>query len=97
MHLISHISVQAYVQQLESCRLKLKQLEQELDSVRQQGLYNGGEFGSNNLASAGSVSSGMLVSFRCLFAVTYYSVKCGYSVMKLISSLFYLSYRNKYF
>jgi len=33
---ISDIALQAYVQQLESSRLKLVQLEQELERVRQQ-------------------------------------------------------------
>lgn len=57
----SRLKKKAYVEQLESCRLKLKRLEEELDSVRQQGLYNGGEFSSNDLASASSVNSGLLV------------------------------------
>lgn len=36
VHVISDIALQAYVQQLESSRLKLMQLEQELDRARQQ-------------------------------------------------------------
>lgn len=36
IHVISDVSSQAYVQQLESCRLKLVQLEQEVDHAKQQ-------------------------------------------------------------
>lgn len=36
VHVVSDIALQAYVQQLESSRLKLMQLEQELDRARQQ-------------------------------------------------------------
>lgn len=38
--LLSRIHVQAYVQQLESSRLKLTQLEQELQRARQQVIYS---------------------------------------------------------
>ncbi|XP_027367971.1 transcription factor TGA1-like isoform X2 [Abrus precatorius] len=53
----SRLRKKAYVQQLESCRLKLVQLEQEVDHARQQGLYVGDGLGSNNLDFAGSVNS----------------------------------------
>ncbi|KAK7247472.1 hypothetical protein RIF29_42355 [Crotalaria pallida] len=55
----SRLRKKAYVQQLESCRLKLVQLEQECDQARLQGLYIGGGLGSNNLGFAGSVHSGV--------------------------------------
>nr|XP_027191443.1 transcription factor TGA4-like isoform X2 [Cicer arietinum] len=55
----SRLKKKAYVQQLESCRLKLVQLEQELDRTRQQqeGLYVAGGLCSNNLGFEGSVNS----------------------------------------
>ncbi|KAG5000171.1 hypothetical protein GLYMA_08G140100v4 [Glycine max] len=55
----SRLRKKAYVQQLESCRLKLVQLEQEVDHAKQQGLYIGDGLGSNNLGFAGSVNSGI--------------------------------------
>ncbi|KAG5155348.1 hypothetical protein JHK82_013317 [Glycine max] len=55
----SRLRKKAYVQQLESCRLKLLQLEQEVDHAKQQGLYIGNGLGSNNLGFAGSVNSGI--------------------------------------
>ena len=36
VHVVADIGLQAYVQQLESSRLKLMQLEQELERARQQ-------------------------------------------------------------
>ncbi|XP_068470472.1 transcription factor TGA1-like isoform X2 [Phaseolus vulgaris] len=50
----SRLRRKAYVQQLESCRLKLMHLEQE-------GLYIGDGLGSNNLGFAGSVNSGITI------------------------------------
>ncbi|KAK7311160.1 hypothetical protein RJT34_09112 [Clitoria ternatea] len=55
----SRLRKKAYVQQLESSRLKLMQLEQELDHARQQGMYIGGGLDSNHLGFAGSVNSGI--------------------------------------
>ncbi|KAI4317215.1 hypothetical protein L6164_025105 [Bauhinia variegata] len=55
----SRLRKKAYVQQLESSRLKLMQLEQELERARQQGLYMGGGLDSNQLGYAGSVNSGI--------------------------------------
>ncbi|KAG5058348.1 hypothetical protein JHK86_013344 [Glycine max] len=55
----NRLTDKAYVQQLESCRLKLLQLEQEVDHAKQQGLYIGNGLGSNNLGFAGSVNSGI--------------------------------------
>ncbi|CAJ1938017.1 unnamed protein product [Sphenostylis stenocarpa] len=57
----SRLRKKAYVQQLESCRLKLMQLEQEVDHAKQQGLYIGDGLGSNNLGFAGSVNSGITI------------------------------------
>ncbi|QCD98687.1 transcription factor TGA [Vigna unguiculata] len=53
----SRLRKKAYVQQLESSRLKLMQLEQELERARQQGMYIGGGLDSNHLGFAGSVNS----------------------------------------
>ena len=36
VHVVTYIALQVYVQQLESSRLKLMQLEQELERARQQ-------------------------------------------------------------
>ncbi|KAF1870362.1 hypothetical protein Lal_00003568 [Lupinus albus] len=57
----SRLRKKAYVQQLESSRLKLMQLEQELEHARQQGLYVGGGLDSNNIGFAGPVNSGWFV------------------------------------
>ncbi|KAI9116891.1 hypothetical protein K1719_011890 [Acacia pycnantha] len=55
----SRLRKKAYVQQLESSRLKLIQMEQELNHVRQQGLYMGGALDSNNMGFPGTVNSGI--------------------------------------
>ncbi|KAJ6990827.1 transcription factor TGA1-like [Populus alba x Populus x berolinensis] len=49
----------AYVQQLESSRVKLIQLEQELDRARQQGLYIGGGVDASQLGFGGPTNSGI--------------------------------------
>nr|XP_009381518.1 PREDICTED: transcription factor TGA4 isoform X2 [Musa acuminata subsp. malaccensis] len=51
----SRLRKKAYVQQLESSRLKLCQLEQELE----QGIYIGGRLGERTLGLSGSVNSGL--------------------------------------
>ncbi|OIW17869.1 hypothetical protein TanjilG_14115 [Lupinus angustifolius] len=56
----SRLRKKAYVQQLESCRLKLVQVEQEFDHARQQGLYTGAGLGSNSFGFVGSVNSGII-------------------------------------
>lgn len=43
----SRLRKKAYVQQLESSRVKLNQMEQELDRVRQQGIHMGGSSGDH--------------------------------------------------
>ncbi|XP_054820975.1 transcription factor TGA4 isoform X2 [Prosopis cineraria] len=55
----SRLRKKAYVQQLESSRLKLIKLEQELDRARQQGSFIGCRLDSDNLVFAGSVNSGI--------------------------------------
>eukprot|EP00249_Psilotum_nudum_P015757 c25505_g1_i1 orf=625-2058(-) len=49
----SRLRKKAYVQQLESSRVKLNQLEQELERARQQGTHVGG-FGSGDHSHAGT-------------------------------------------
>lgn len=44
----SRLRKKAYVQQLESSRVKLNQMEQELDRVRQQGVFMGGSSGDHS-------------------------------------------------
>ncbi|XP_039114396.1 transcription factor TGA4-like isoform X1 [Dioscorea cayenensis subsp. rotundata] len=55
----SRLRKKAYVQQLESSRIKLSQLEQELGRARQQGLYIGGNLGDSALGFSGNVNSGV--------------------------------------
>ncbi|KAB2052026.1 hypothetical protein ES319_A12G091500v1 [Gossypium barbadense] len=55
----SRLRKKAYVQQLESSRLKLMQLEKELEQAReQQGLYIGGGLEAGHLGFSGAVSPG---------------------------------------
>ncbi|KAI3996324.1 hypothetical protein MKX01_026792 [Papaver californicum] len=54
----SRLRKKAYVQQLETSRLKLTQIEQELGRARQRGAYVGG-VDTSNLGLAGSVNSGV--------------------------------------
>lgn len=55
----SRMRKKAYVQQLETSRLKLVQLEQELDRARQQGLYIGSGMDANPLGFSGTMNSGV--------------------------------------
>lgn len=55
----SRLRKKAYVQQLESSRLKLVQLEQELERHRQQGLYIGGGMEPGNLGFGEAINSGI--------------------------------------
>ncbi|CAD5193329.1 unnamed protein product [Musa acuminata subsp. malaccensis] len=60
----SRLRKKAYIQQLESSRIKLTQLEQDLQRARAQGLFLGG-------GSAGdTISSGMKL-FHCIFDMEY--------------------------
>ncbi|KAH9718431.1 hypothetical protein WN944_023576 [Citrus x changshan-huyou] len=53
----SRLRKKAYVQQLETSRLKLVQLEQELDRARQQGLYVGSGVEGVHMGFSGTVNS----------------------------------------
>ncbi|XP_074580125.1 transcription factor TGA4-like isoform X1 [Curcuma longa] len=55
----SRLRKKAYVQQLESSRVKLAQMEQELGRARQQGVFIGGNSGESTLGLSGSVNSGV--------------------------------------
>lgn len=55
----SRLRKKAYVQQLESGRLKLAQLEQELERARRQGVYGGLLNTSNGLLSGNVTNSGI--------------------------------------
>lgn len=55
----SRLRKKAYVQQLETSRLKLIQLEQEVERARQQGLYIGGGVETGHLGFSGAVNSGI--------------------------------------
>ncbi|XP_057969906.1 transcription factor TGA1 isoform X2 [Malania oleifera] len=55
----SRLRKKAYVQQLETSRLKLIQLEQELERARQQGVYLGGGVDGSHLGFSGTVNSGI--------------------------------------
>ncbi|OIS97611.1 PREDICTED: TGACG-sequence-specific DNA-binding protein TGA-1A isoform X2 [Nicotiana attenuata] len=54
----SRLRKKAYVQQLENSKLKLIQLEQELERARKQGLYAGGGLDASQLSYSGTASSG---------------------------------------
>ncbi|KZV47156.1 BZIP transcription factor family protein isoform 1 [Dorcoceras hygrometricum] len=51
----SRLRKKAYVQQLESSRMRLSQLEQDIQSARSQGLFIGGRATTGNISSAGAV------------------------------------------
>ncbi|KAF2576065.1 hypothetical protein F2Q70_00006385, partial [Brassica cretica] len=54
------LSCQAYVQQLETSRLKLIRLEQELDRARQQGFYASKRVDTNALSFSDNMCSGIV-------------------------------------
>ncbi|KAF3445745.1 hypothetical protein FNV43_RR10922 [Rhamnella rubrinervis] len=56
----SRLRKKAYVQQLETSRLKLAQLEQELERSRKQGVYAGSPLGTSHVGFSGTVSSGIM-------------------------------------
>ncbi|XP_015887664.2 transcription factor TGA7 isoform X2 [Ziziphus jujuba] len=56
----SRLRKKAYVQQLETSRLKLAQLEQELERSRKQGLYVGSPLGTSHVGFSGTVNSGIM-------------------------------------
>jgi len=53
----SRLRKKAYIQQLETSRIKLAQLEQELDRTRNQGGYISGHLGESNVGLNGAVNS----------------------------------------
>ncbi|KAK9166520.1 hypothetical protein Scep_001711 [Stephania cephalantha] len=55
----SRLRKKVYVQQLETSRLKLTQIEQELERARQQGLYVGSTLDNGNLVLSGAINSGI--------------------------------------
>ncbi|XP_023552718.1 transcription factor TGA1-like isoform X1 [Cucurbita pepo subsp. pepo] len=55
----SRLRKKAYIKQLESSRLKLIQLEQELEKARQQGLLAGSRFDNNPSGLSGTTNSGI--------------------------------------
>ncbi|PRQ21546.1 putative transcription factor bZIP family [Rosa chinensis] len=55
----SRMRKKAYVQQLETSRLKLAQLELELDRTRKQVAYGGSSFGGSHMGYNGIVNSGI--------------------------------------
>ncbi|CAN6465626.1 unnamed protein product [Victoria cruziana] len=57
----SRLRKKAYVQQLESSRLKLTQLEQELERARQQGVYVGGNAGDSIHGVPGANNTGVVL------------------------------------
>ncbi|MQM06829.1 hypothetical protein Taro_039658 [Colocasia esculenta] len=54
----SRLRKKAYIQQLESSRMKLTQLEQELERARQQGAYVGGSSG-DSLVGMSTINTGV--------------------------------------
>nr|WPN86199.1 TGA1 [Eucommia ulmoides] len=55
----SRLRKKAYIQQLEESRLKLVQLEQELDRARKQGAYIGGGLDTSHLGYGGTANPGI--------------------------------------
>ncbi|PIN05716.1 hypothetical protein CDL12_21745 [Handroanthus impetiginosus] len=55
----SRLRKKAYVQQLENSKLRLIQIQQELDRARQQGLYLGGGIDTSQLGYAGTINPGI--------------------------------------
>ena len=55
----SRLRKKAYVQQLETSRLKLTELEQERERARQQGLYIGGSLDTTRVGFSGTINSGI--------------------------------------
>ncbi|CAL5029779.1 unnamed protein product [Urochloa decumbens] len=55
----SRLRKKAYIQQLETSRMKLAQLEQELQRARQQNAYGNGNMGDSTLGFTGSMDPGV--------------------------------------
>ncbi|KAA8538019.1 hypothetical protein F0562_027401 [Nyssa sinensis] len=63
----SRLRKKAYVQQLETSRLKLTKLEQELERARQQGMYIGGALDTGHFGLSGTVNSVRVPVFTFCF------------------------------
>ncbi|PPD97984.1 hypothetical protein GOBAR_DD04981 [Gossypium barbadense] len=68
----SRLRKKAYVQQLESSRLKLIQLEKELEQAREQGLYIGGGLEAGHLGFSGVVNPGLFVKILAVISILLY-------------------------
>ncbi|XP_022751037.1 transcription factor TGA1-like isoform X1 [Durio zibethinus] len=71
----SRLRKKAYVQQLEHSRLKLIQLEQELERTSQQGLYMGGGLEGGHLGFSGGANS---AHFRDSAGVAAFEMEYGH-------------------
>lgn len=60
----SRLRKKAYVQQLENSKLRLMQLEQEIDRARQQGLYASGGLDISQLTCSGALNSAGSAAFE---------------------------------
>uniref|UniRef100_A0A1J3JZE2 Transcription factor HBP-1b(C1) n=1 Tax=Noccaea caerulescens TaxID=107243 RepID=A0A1J3JZE2_NOCCA len=68
----SRLRKKAYVQQLESCRIKLTQLEQEIQRARSQGVFFGGSFTGGDQQQGGlPIGPGHISSEAAVFDMEY--------------------------
>ncbi|KAF8118753.1 hypothetical protein N665_0002s0066 [Sinapis alba] len=68
----SRLRKKAYVQQLESCRIKLTQLEQEIQRARSQGVFFGGSLiGGDQQQGGQSIGPGNTSSEAAVFDMEY--------------------------
>jgi transcription factor TGA len=74
----SRLRKKAYVQQLETSRLKLIQLEQELERARHQGFIINGGLDAGHLGFSGTVNSGLFVNIlaEIIFGSNLLVLKC---------------------
>ncbi|XP_059624356.1 transcription factor TGA1-like isoform X2 [Cornus florida] len=76
----SRLRKKAYVQQLETSRLKLIQLEQELERARQQGSYIGGGLDASHVGYSRTVNSGNSAAFKDPAGIAVFEVEYGHWV-----------------
>ncbi|KFK25074.1 hypothetical protein AALP_AA8G062800 [Arabis alpina] len=68
----SRLRKKAYVQQLESCRIKLTQLEQEIQRARSQGVFYGGSLiGGDQQQGGMNIGPGNISSEAAVFDMEY--------------------------